>query len=99
MKDYSYGEIARMQMKALEDAREMNSRSSFPNEKEEAPRDHASECENCQNKNCDKNPSYRKKSNFSDMDDDKMLLLALMLILFKDCAEKKVLLALIYILM
>lgn len=99
MKDYSYGEIARMQMKALEDAREMNSRSSFPNEKDGRDKDSACECENCQNKKCDKNPSYRKKTFLSDIDDDKMLLLALMLILFKDCNDKMILLALIYILM
>ena len=49
MKDYSYGEIARMQMKAMEDAKEMNSRSSFTNEEEKEIS--SNECESCQNLN------------------------------------------------
>ena len=96
MKDYSYGEIARMQMKAMEDAKEMNSRSSFPNEEEKEMS--SNECESCQNLNCDKNPKKNKKSLLGDIDDEKFLLLALIIILLKSSDDKMILLALAYIL-
>lgn len=101
MKDYSYGEIAKMQMKALEDAREMNSRSSFPDNSAEKKdeRTPASECEHCKNYNCDKNPNKKQGGLTSKIDDDKFLLIALLLILSKDCSDKSMLLALAYILL
>lgn len=98
MKDYSYGEIASMQMKALEDAREMNSRSNFP--KEDDRKDEPSHsCDNCKNYICPKNPSKKQGGLLSKIDDDKLLLLALILILSKDQSDKSMLIALAYILM
>lgn len=96
MKDYSYGEIAGMQMKALEEAREMNSRSGFP--KEEKQNDTRNDCEKCKNYDCSKNPN-KKGSLLADFDSDKLLLLALLLILSKDGNDKSMLIALAYILM
>lgn len=101
MKDYSYGEIAGMQMKALEDAREMNSRSNFPksDDSRKAEDHRRPECENCKNYRCDKNPSKKMGGLLSDIDNDKLLLLALLLILSKDSGDKSMLIALAYILM
>ncbi|MBQ7580894.1 MAG: hypothetical protein IJU39_06265 [Clostridia bacterium] len=97
MKDYSYGEIAGMQMKALEEAREMSSRSGFP--KEEKQQVNRPDCENCKNFDCNKNPSKRKGGLLSGIDDEKLLLIALLLILSKDQSDKSMLIALAYILM
>lgn len=97
MKDYSYGEIAGMQMKALEEAREMSSRSGFP--KEEKKSDDRRDCENCKNFDCNKNPSKRKGGLLFGIDDEKLLLIALLLVLSKDQSDKIILIALAYILM
>ena len=97
MKDYSYGEIAGMQMKALEEAREMNGRSSFPKEEKQAGE--RRDCENCKNYDCKNNPSKRKGGLLSGIDDDKLLVLALLLVLSKDQCDKSMLIALAYILL
>ena len=102
MKDYSYGEIAKMQFKALEDAKEMSSRSSFPNDNENQKsknENDAEKCKNCKNLDCGKNPNRKQNALFSKLDDDKLLLIALLLILSKDCSDKSMFLALAYIIL
>ena len=98
MKDYSYGDIAKMQLQAVEDARNMSSRSALPDE-EKHPPEPSGDCKKCQNKDCEKNPSSSKKKSLFDLDDDKFLLIALILILMKGCDDKTLLLALLYIMM
>ena len=102
MKDYSYGEIAKMQFKALEDAKEMSSRSSFPNDDEAQKSTNENDCEkckNCKNFDCVKNPNKKQTALSVKLDDDKLLLIALLLILSKDCSDKSMFLALAYILL
>lgn len=98
MKDYSYGDMAKMQLQAVEDAKNMSSRSTLPDEEKSSP-EKSGNCEKCNNKNCEKNLSFNKKSNLFDIDDDKFLLIALILILMKGCDDKTLLLALLYIMM
>lgn len=76
MKDLSYGDIARLQKEAEENAREMSRRADT----EDMANDFTQK------------PKEKKV-----FDDDKMLILALILILSKCCDDKMLILLLVYL--
>ncbi len=93
MKDYSYDNIE----KASEEAFRMQQNSRFFDEDFRR-----FQC-NCRFEKNEKPSSpqngNRSKSPFSSIDDDKILILALILILSKNCNDKFLIMALLYIIM
>ena len=114
-KDYTYSELVEMQRQATERAMEMNSRATTCHDCSDGsdepkisdfhkdPVDKICACDECKNIRCDKNPAFRKerKEHFSllNMEEDTLLILALMLILSKNSNDNLLVLALLYIMM
>ena len=94
MKDFSYDNIE----KASEEAFRMQNSSKFFDE------DFQSFKEKCRFEKNEAIPSSKQNGNcsqksFFSIDDDKMLILALILILSKNCNDKFLMMALLYIIM
>lgn len=83
MEELDYSDIMRLQQEAEERAKEMNSRA-VKDEKNDFQYNA---------------PPLKRRNTSPKIDDDKLLILALMLILSKNCDDKMLLFALLYILM